>query len=61
MNMEKKAMEDRFDDNEKSDMAAMKKFGYMKMDSKKKALFNAYQKKIKGGRDGDDKMLMARL
>lgn len=54
-------MEDRADDNEKSDLAAMKKFGYMKMDSKKKALFDSYMKKLKGARDGDDNMLMARI
>lgn len=61
MDMMKKAMEDRFDDNEKSDLAAMKKFGYMKMDPKKKALFDAYLKKLKGARDGDDNMLMDRI
>lgn len=42
-------------------MEAKNKFGFMKMDSKKKALFEAYQKKLKGSRDVDEKSLMDRL
>lgn len=42
LEMMKKAMMDRMDDNEKNDMEAKTKFGFMKMDSKKKALFEAY-------------------
>lgn len=42
-------------------MSALKKFAYMKMTSQQKALFDGYQKKLKGARDSDDNMLMARV
>lgn len=61
MAMMKKGLMDRADDNEKMDMNAKAKFGYFKMDSKKKALFDAYQKKVKGDRDSSDGMLMKKI